>query len=62
MLIHGELGSGKTAISKKAAKRLKERGLIDDIIIEDFEGVKKKISKFEQKMRRYLPSIDLAYA
>lgn len=47
IFIYGELGSGKTAMSKKAAKYLKERGYIDDVIIEDFEGVKTKITKFE---------------
>lgn len=45
--IHGEIGLGKSAIAKKVALHLKERGQVSEIILEDFEKMKTKITKFE---------------
>lgn len=59
--INGDFGSGKTVVAKKVARHLKERGQISFIIIEDFEKMKTKITKFEQKMRVGMLNKELAF-
>ncbi|EAS04919.2 AAA family ATPase (macronuclear) [Tetrahymena thermophila SB210] len=60
--LHGDLGTGKTAVAKKVARHLKERGQVVEIIFEDFERMKTKITKFEQKMRLGYHTKEVAYS
>ncbi|KAL4434528.1 hypothetical protein ABPG74_007312 [Tetrahymena malaccensis] len=60
--LHGDLGTGKTAVAKKVARHLKERGQVVEIIFEDFERMKTKITKFEQKMRLGYHTKEVAFS
>ncbi|KAL4481100.1 hypothetical protein ABPG72_015055 [Tetrahymena utriculariae] len=60
--LHGDLGTGKTAVAKKVARHLKERGHVVEIIFEDFERMKTKITKFEQKMRLGYHTKEVAFS
>lgn len=60
--LHGDLGTGKTAVAKKVARHLKERGQVVEIIFEDFERMKTKFTKFEQKMRLGYHTKEVAYS
>ncbi|EAS04920.2 CHAT domain protein (macronuclear) [Tetrahymena thermophila SB210] len=53
VVVYGERGSGLTSISKKVARHLKEREVVNEIIIEDFENVDRGISKFKTKLKKF---------